>query len=106
MIQVLDLDGSGLLLALPLASSKKAQQHIAQGKRSGTLGNSFSANFALKGQKLEKNQIMLLPLQGDIPNGYIPRALPWAMCCWAFLLEASGRANNSPYKPKSETSVT
>jgi len=64
-IQVSDLGLHGL----------KAQQHIAQGKRSGTLGNSFSANFALKEQKLERNQIMLLPLQGDIPNGYIPWAL-------------------------------
>ena len=40
-------------------------------------------NFALKGQK-NLFLLELLPLQGEHTNGFVHRALPYAMCFWAF----------------------
>jgi len=49
----------------------KAQKQLAQGIALGQV----SELFALQGQKLQY-EVMLLPLQGEITNCHLPRAMP------------------------------
>ena len=80
-IKRIDLYGWNVLYAL------KGQKHLAQGN---TLGKAMLGCRPVRAKAFYIRGIfMLLPLQGVSIPPYLPRALPWARCFWAF----------SPFQP-------
>ena len=67
------------MLLIGIGAACKANKHIAQGS---ALGNGSLRKNALKGQK--HLTFRLLPFQGEYCHPFLPRALPWAMCCWPY----------------------
>jgi len=71
-----DLYGWNVLYAL------KGQKHLAQGN---TLGKAMLGCRPVRAKaSYIRGFFMLLPLQGVSIPPYLPRALPWARCFWAF----------------------
>ena len=69
-----------MIVCICPTAPRRGNEHIAQGN--ALWENSRIAN-ALKGQK-HLFFLELLPLQGEYTNYLVHRALPHAMCFWAF----------------------